>query len=111
MTRLDYAATRAQISMARVLGLITYRPCRTVGDQWRGPCPICPPPHHAHGCCFSVNLRKNLFQCFRCHRSGNALDLWVALTQLPLYPATLDLCGKLDLRPVTLENPQPPPTT
>lgn len=111
MKRLDYAATRAQVSMEQVLGLIDYQPCRTVGDQWRGPCPLCQTPSQPHVRYFSVNLRTHLFQCFRCHRSGNSLDLWVALTDLPLYQATLDLCEKLNLQPVTIQNPQPPTTT
>ena len=45
------------------------------GAQQRGPCPL-------HGAtagaarCFSVNLEDHTFHCFRCGRSGNALDLW-----------------------------------
>jgi len=112
MPQLDFAETRRRISIRQVLELIGYQPCRTAGHQWRGPCPICQPSPRLtpgqYARCFSANVRVNLFQCFRCHRSGNALDLWVDLTGLPLYQATLDLCAKLNIQPVTIENPQPP---
>jgi hypothetical protein len=111
MNQLDYAAARAQVSIAQVLALIDYRPSRAADDQWRGPCPLCPTPSRPHLRCFSVNLGTNLFQCFRCRRSGNALDLWVALTGLPLYQATLDLCYKLNRPPITIQNLQPPTQT
>ena len=111
MNQLDYAATRAQVSIEQVLALIDYQPSRAADDQWRGPCPLCPTPSRPNPRCFSVNLGTNLFQCFRCGRSGNALDLWVALTGLPLYQATLDLCRKLNRQRVTIQNPQPPTKT
>ena len=34
---------------------------------------------------------------FRCGASGNALDLWVAVTKLPVYEAALALCERLRL--------------
>lgn len=107
MMRLDYAAIRRAVTMRQIFQLIHYEPCRIVGDQWRGPCPICRESSPATGLPFSANLRVNLFQCFRCHRAGNVLDLWMAITQLPIRPATLDLCARLQLRPATTERTQP----
>jgi DNA primase len=96
MASIDYAAVRQRIAVPRVLDLIEYRPTVIRGDQWRGPCPIA---EHAstrdRDRCFSVNLSRNVFRCFRCGRSGNQLDLWAAITQQPLYPATVDLCQRL----------------
>jgi len=36
-----------------------------------------------------------VWHCFRCGAGGNVLDLWVALTQQPLYPAVIDLYRRL----------------
>ena len=107
MSRLDYRALRARISILQVLDLIHYVPAERRADQWRGPCPLC----HSHRPdkpkqqqsrrdrhrCFSVNVAKNVFRCFSCHRSGNSLDFWINLTGLPLYEATQDLCDQLKL--------------
>lgn len=107
MTRLDFAAIRRAVTMRQIFQLIQYVPDRIHGDQWRGPCPICCPSSCANGPPFSANLRLNLFQCFRCQRSGNVLDLWVAITQQPIRQATLDLCSRLQLPPITTQHTQP----
>lgn len=107
MSRLDYAAIRERISICQVLELFDYKPFQRRGDQWRGPCPICCVPSGASARCFSVNVRRSLFQCFRCQRSGNSLDLWAELTGLAIYEATFDLCHKFNIRPVPISNPQP----
>ena len=46
-----------------------------------------------------MNLAKNTFRCCstRCGRQGNALDLWVQYTGLPLYQASLRLADELHL--------------
>jgi len=107
MRRLDYAAIRARLSIRDVLQLLDYEPTQRRGDQWRGPCPFCGPPSPSSRC-FSVNVKRNLFQCFRCQRRGNPLDLWTHFTGLPLHAAALDLCQKLNIRSVAITNPQPP---
>jgi DNA primase len=98
MPYLDYAALRARISIHTVLQQCNYAPLLIRGDQWRGACPLhgsqSPRDH-----CFSVNLRRNVFHCFRCHAKGNQLDLWARFTKLPLYDASLDLCARLGIEP------------
>jgi hypothetical protein len=75
------------------------------GSQQRGPCPL-------HGStsatsrCFSVNLRDQIFHCFKCGRSGNALDLWAHATQQTPYDAALDLCQRLSIPLPTLPSTQ-----
>ena len=95
MTGIDYAAIRQRITIRRVLELIEYQPTVMRGDQWRGPCPL---ETHASARdrdrCFSVNLARNVFLCFRCQCSGNQLDLWTAVTAQPLYPASIELCQR-----------------
>ena len=100
MPRLDYRVLRTLIPIRAVLEQLHYIPLRIRGDQWRGPYPL-------HGSrdpsdCFSVQIHNHLFYCHGCHRGGNPWDLWAAAIQLPLYPASLDLCHRLHLDPPLL---------
>jgi DNA primase len=117
MPGIDYGAARASLRLADVLDLINDQPRSRFGDQLRGPCPL-------HGSSsptsrvFAAHLGKNVYHCFRCGASGNALDLWVALTRQRLHAAVIDLCQRLQ-RPVpwlptrprtTAARPAPTPT-
>src|SRR5690349_11637001 len=101
MPAIDYVKVRSLIGMAEVLKLIGFKASETSGDELRGPCPI-------HGSAsptsrsFSANVRKNTFRCFKCGAKGNQLDLWVAVTKLPLFEAARDLCQKANIEPPTL---------
>ena len=98
---------RAAITMAQVLALLGFVPRSDYAGQQRGPCPL----HgstHGTACCFSVNTNAHTFHCFKCNRSGNALDLWAAANGLSIYDAVLDLCQRLN---IPLPILAPPPTT
>jgi putative transposase len=103
---IDFAAVRTLVTMAAVLGLLGFRPGSSYGGQQRGPCPL-------HGStsatsrCFSVNVEAQTFHCFKCGRSGNALDLWAQATKQTVYDAALDLCQRLNI-PVPLLAPPSP---
>lgn len=97
---LDYAYLRSQIEMRTILDhLGCLETLRGPQAQLRGPCPL-------HGSSkpgsrnFSVNLEKDIFQCFapHCQAAGNALDFWASLQQLPLYEAALHLAGTFHLQ-------------
>lgn len=96
MPGIDYAKLRSLVNMADVLHLADIDAVAAAGDQHRGPCPI-------HGSSsptsttFSVSLRKNTFHCFKCGAKGNQLDLWAAISKLPLYEAARDLCERLEI--------------
>jgi transposase InsO family protein len=102
---IDFAAVRAAVTMAAVLQLLGFKANSTRGAQQRGPCPL-------HGStaatsrCFSVNLDQQLFHCFKCGRSGNALDLWALANRLNIYDAAIDLCQRWNVPLPTL-----PPST
>jgi DNA primase len=98
---LDYAAIRARISIGDVLALLNYRPHRTQATKCRGRCPLHQndQPPDSQSTCFSVDLQRNLFQCFGCGAQGNQLDLWRLHTRLPLYQATLELCERAHIDP------------
>ena len=88
---IDFEAVKSLVDIAAVLTLLGIRATKT---QHRGPCPL-------HGStsgtsrCFSANLEKNAFQCFKCGCCGNALDLWAKATKQTPYDAAVDLCTRL----------------
>ena len=102
---IDFPAVRAAVTMSAVLALLGFQPGSAHGTEQRGPCPL-------HGStsgtsrCFSVNLDTHTFQCFKCGRSGNALDLWAQAQRLTTYDAAIDLCDRLGIALPTL--PAPP---
>ena len=101
---IDFAAVRAAITIAQVLALLGFVPRSDHAGQQRGPCPL-------HGStqgtarCFSVNTQAHTFHCFKCGRSGNALDLWAAAHRLSIYDAALDLCQRLNIPLPVLTSP------
>jgi putative transposase len=98
---IDFTGLRTVLSMAAVLQLLGFHARSTQGAQQRGPCPL-------HGStsgtsrCFSANLEQHTFHCFKCGRSGNALDLWAQATGQTPYDAALDLCQRLHIPLPTL---------
>jgi len=103
---IDFAAVRAAITIAQVLTLLGFVPRSDHAGQQRGACPL-------HGStmgaarCFSVNTSAHTFHCFKCNRSGNALELWAAANRLSIYDAALELCQRLN---IPLPILAPPPT-
>jgi transposase InsO family protein len=93
---IDFAAVRAALTIAQVLMLLGFTPRSDYAGQQRGACPL-------HGSksgtakCFSVNTKANQFHCFKCGKSGNALDLWAAANRLSPYDAAVDLCQRLHI--------------
>ncbi len=102
---IDFAAVRAAVTLAAVLELLGFQARTSRGAQQRGPCPL-------HGStsatsrCFSANLDRNLFHCFKCGRSGNALDLWAQAHNQTPYDAALDLCQRLAIPVPLLSSPR-----
>jgi DNA primase len=102
MTAIDYRELRQLVSMEQVLRLAAFEENESAGPQLRGPCPIhqsTSPTSRS----FSANLAKHTFQCFKCGQKGNQLDLWIAITKLPIHEAGLDLCRRLGIDPPRLQ--------
>ena len=103
---IDFAAVRAAITVAQVLTLLGFVPRSDHAGQQRGACPLhSSTPGTAR--CFSVNTNTHTFHCFKCGRSGNALDLWAIANRLSIYDAAIDICQRLNIPLHTLA---PPPT-
>ena len=90
---IDFEAVKSGIGIGAVLKLLGVE---TTKSQHRGSCPL-------HGStrgtarCFSANCQKNVFNCFKCGQSGNALELWAKATGQTPYDAALDLCARLGI--------------
>lgn len=91
MPSLDFQAVRTAVSISQVLEIVGLVAGEQSGDQVRG-------PYTVHGSTspdsrsFSAHLRRNTFQCFQCGAKGNQLDLYAAVTRLPIHEAALQLC-------------------
>ncbi len=110
MPGIDFALLRQQISLPQVLDLIGFTPTTRRGPHLRGPCPV-------HGSApgsrsFAAHVKKNCWHCFRCGAGGNALDLYLAVTKLPVYEGALELCTRLGVpvpRRIPRASRSPPP--
>jgi hypothetical protein len=94
MPGISFAAVRALIPLAEVLELVGFVPHRACGNQVRGPCPV----HRSRSSdsrCFSANLKRNAYRCFKCGAAGNQLDLYVAVRGLTAFAAAVALCAEL----------------
>ena len=92
---IDFAALREQVTIEQALSQLGhFRKLHGNSKQCRGPCPIHNSQRPASRS-FSVNLERNLFQCFspKCQAHGNVLDLWAAIHQLTLYEAAKHLAA------------------
>ena len=92
--------TRPELTMAQVLdqlGLLVR--LKGSGPQRKGPCPL----HRGdgRGKTFSVNLDKNVFQCFAvgCGQKGDVIDLWASVNAMSLRQAAIDLVRTFHLEP------------
>jgi putative transposase len=102
---IDFTAVRAAITLAEVLALLHFVPNRSRATQQRGPCPIHGSRNPARSDCFAADVANNIWHCFKCHKGGNALDLWMAATGQNAYDAAVDLCQRLG-RPLPTKEPK-----
>ncbi len=106
---IDYRQLRDSLRIEDVLSWMSWRAISRSGDQLRGPCPFCTTASiDPSGAAprtgtreFSVHRQRNIYRCFRCGSSGNALDLWSAHRKLPIYSAAQEIQTRLS------ENKQP----
>jgi DNA primase len=108
MPGIDFVLLRRQISLTQVLNLVGFTATTRRGPQLRGPCPV-------HGSksprsrSFAAHVEKNCWHCFRCGAGGNALDLYLAVTKLPVYEGALELCARLGISAPRCSSRSPPP--
>lgn len=104
MPGIHFAVLRQQVPLAQVLDLVGFTALTRRGPQLRGRCPL-------HGSSsrrsrsFAAHLERGCWYCFRCGAGGNALDLYLAVTKLPLYQGALELCQRLHLAVPWLPRP------
>ncbi|MFH1108042.1 MAG: CHC2 zinc finger domain-containing protein [Planctomycetota bacterium] len=94
MPGVDFNVLRTEITMEQVLNQLGFQPTSRSGNQLHGPCPV-------HGSTssgsrtLSVNIDSGRYDCHKCQRHGNQLELWAAANKLPVYEAAIDLCRAL----------------
>ena len=96
MPGIDFTLLRQQVPLTQVLDLLGFTATTRRGPQLRGPCPI----HRSaspHSRSFAADVEKNCWHCFRCGAGGNALDLYLAVTGLPVYDGARELCARLHM--------------
>jgi DNA primase len=94
MPGIDFREARSRVRLIEVLELLGFAPQSRWGNQLRGPCPV----HRSRtrtSRAFAAHLGKNVWHCFVCRTSGNALDLWVAVTRQDIHGAVLELFSRL----------------
>ncbi len=96
MPGIDFEYVRERVSILDVLGLLNFRAIRATGSRLRGPCPFACSSSNRD---FMAYLDTHRYRCFRCHRSGNAIELWAAVRRLTFYAAARDLCHRLGIEP------------
>jgi len=97
---INFAHLKTQLPLQRVLEHLGLFPAlRGRSSQRKGSCPVHAPSGKART--FSVNLDKNLFQCFHppCGCKGDVIDLWAALHKLSLRDAAVNLMQTFNLEP------------
>jgi hypothetical protein len=103
MAGIDFTLLRRQVELAPVLDLVGFEATTRCGPQLRGPCPLhaatalAAAPRRRRSRSFAAQVTKNCWHCFACGASGNALDLYLAVTKLPVYAGALELCARLGL--------------
>src|SRR4030043_918444 len=88
MPGVDFNVPRNEVSMEDVLNQLGFQPTSRSGNQLHGPCPV-------HGSTssgsrtLSVNIDSGRYDCHKCQRHGNQLELWAAANKLPVYEAAI----------------------
>lgn len=88
MAGVDFGKIRTTFPVESALEKLECKPTHQRGTQLRGPCPVC----GRQGRCLSANAATNRYFCHGCKSCGNVLELWMAVTALPIHQAAIDLC-------------------
>jgi len=100
MPGIDFAYVRKHVSILDVLALLEFRPARCIGYRLRGLCPFACSRSRSD---FVAYLDSNRYHCFRCRRSGNAIELWADIRHLNFHKAAEDLCQQLRIQPPLID--------
>ena len=89
----DFKKVKEAVDMKMVLDHYGIKNLTKSGDEVRGPCPIHKGSQRSKN--FTVNLRKNAFNCFSggCGARGNVLDFVAAMDRCSVREAAVKLRG------------------
>ena len=95
--RIDYRELKRRIQLLELLESIGWTSTEGRGEQLRGPCPlpacVAKVASTANGKkrLFSMHAGKNIYRCFGCGSSGNALEFWQAYCGKSLRESAIEL--------------------
>ena len=96
MPYVNFQRLREQLDIADVLALLDWSASGYDANGARGPCPIHMSSFEGSRT-FSVNIEGNMFQCFKCGASGNALDLYAQAHGMSPHQAALALIDEFGI--------------
>jgi hypothetical protein len=103
----DYAELRRRLDIVDVLAWMKWEAQERNNESLRGRCPFCEATNSPTATSstksrsFVVNTTRKLFQCFRCRKGGNVLDLWT------LYRNTDTNTAANELLKLSSDHPMP----
>lgn len=89
MRPVDFNAVKQLVSMETTLRIIGWRPRRFERGKPRGPCPVCKGRSKDNRIFWAT---ENGWYCHKCKRGGNQLQLFAAVSGLPLLESAYRLC-------------------
>lgn len=103
---IDFAELRRRLKIEQVVRLLGWPDVGTSQSRGakRGWCPVHGRGDLVNDRSLAVNFSKNVYCCHRCGSQGNALDLWAAANDLPIFEAAWDLIERLRIDPPLLQN-------
>jgi DNA primase len=93
----DYAELRRRLDIVDVLAWMKWEAQERNNESLRGRCPFCEATNSPTATSstksrsFVVNKVRKLFQCFRCRKGGNVLDLWTLYRKTDTNTAASEL--------------------
>jgi DNA primase len=103
---INFQELKASITFEQVLERLELLPdLERAGDELRGPCPICKRGDEKSKR-FSVNVNKQVFQCFACKRRGSVLDFTAAVRGQDVHHAAVWLRDEFLVNTGVLESVQ-----
>lgn len=70
-----------------------YVQIKRAGGYWKGPCPF----HSETDASFTISPEKKIFYCFGCHESGDVLDFFSKVENIPPIEAAVALANEFSI--------------
>ena len=99
---IDFKQIRRVVRIKQILDRLDFKMTSRSRSVVRGLCPI-------HGSTnpksrsFAADLARDCYCCHSCGANGNQLDLWMAVKEMTIYDAAIDLCETMGIEPPSIQ--------